>query len=92
MFNRVGDKIRTLAQIICIISMVLVVVWGLSLMADGAIFEAVIIMAIGIIVSWLGALVLFGFGQLISNSDDMVELLKMMNEKNIVNSNKESNE
>ena len=81
LFGNVGRKIRTVAVVFFCIGIFLSVLYGIVIgdiiTDDGSYFGSVvegIVMAVGSIFSWLGSLTLYGFGQLIENSDKLVTL------------------
>ena len=89
MFNNIGEKIKALAVIICWIGIILSVICGLAIMviakgASDSFFVALLIIAFGSLGSWIGSFFMYGLGQLIENSDVLVEntnILIVQNEK-----------
>lgn len=78
MFDNIGGKIKGYAKIVCwlgILGSVFVgVVFSCSGSGGAASFIAGILIAIiGSISSWIGSFLTYGFGQLIENSDILVE-------------------
>ena len=76
MFDNIGRKIKTLASVLAWIGIVLSIIYGLILLADGKddnVVVGVIIIVVGSLCSWLSSFVLYGFGQLIENSDILVD-------------------
>ena len=74
MYKNIGKKIKTLAKVLAWIGIVLTVILGISaIMLDLGRTQATVIGAcylfLGPVFSWLGSLVLYGFGQLVDNSD-----------------------
>lgn len=70
MFNNVGGKIKTLAKIAAWIGIAICVIYGFVMlvsMEDMALI-GLLIMTVGSLASWISALVLYGFGELIENS------------------------
>ena len=77
MFDNIGRKIKTLAQILAWIGIGASMVIGGMFMSKGVSSSAWIgfsIAAIGSIVSWISSLMIYGFGQLIENTDDLVQI------------------
>ncbi len=73
MFDNVGGKIKGVAVIVTWIGIVVSVISGLVMMSDeDLIFIAILVMGLGSLGSWLGSLTLYGFGQLIENTDILV--------------------
>lgn len=78
MFSNIGSKIKILAQVMTWLGIIASVIGGLVLMAiDEDLIPAGLITALlGPLISWLSSFVLYGFGQLIENTDKLVELSK----------------
>lgn len=86
MFNNIGGKIKTLAKVICWIGIICSCIVGLNMMSRSTYLDwageqhtdasyliyGLLIAAAGSFVSWLSTLTLYGFGQLIENSDKLV--------------------
>lgn len=82
MFNKIGGKIKTLAEIISIIGILVSAFAGLYYILIGIsdketdlIVLGAIIAIIGPLSSWVGSFLLYGFGQLIENSDIIAKSL-----------------
>ena len=78
MFEDIGRKIRTLAEVLCWIGIISSVIGGIILIAKGAslsdggapmVIIGIAVMIIGPLLSWVSSFVLYGFGQLIDNTD-----------------------
>ena len=70
MFENIGQKIKTLASVICWIGIIGCTFWGFSVISLGdgdgsAVVAGLIIIATGILSSWVGSFLLYGFGELI---------------------------
>ena len=78
MFGNIGGKIKSLAQVITWLGIIGSVIWGFVLMAtdEDLIFAGLMIALLGSLISWVSSFVLYGFGQLIENTDKLVELSK----------------
>ncbi len=66
-----------MASVIAWVGIIGSVIGGLSMMAMGSdegFFFGILMAAIGSIVSWIGSFFAYGFGQLIENSDKLVQL------------------
>ena len=74
MFDNIGRKIKTLAQVVCWIGIIGSVISGIVMMAndEDLAFLGFMIMVIGSLVSWVSSFTLYGFGQLIENTDQLV--------------------
>ena len=78
MFDNVGAKIKSVAVTVTWIGIILSCVSGLIVMVSngdngGLFFSGLLIIIVGCLASWLGSLALYGFGQLIENSDVLAE-------------------
>lgn len=74
MFDNVGGKIKAVAQVVTWLGIVVSVIAGLNIISidEGLAFQGFLVMVLGSLLSWLGALTLYGFGQLIENTDILV--------------------
>ena len=70
MFTNIGKKIKTLAQVICWLGIIGSVISGFGLMAteDDLIGIGVLVMVLGALFSWIGSFFLYGFGELIDQT------------------------
>lgn len=86
MFKNIGKKIKILAQVITWINILAFFVLGMALM-DLSELAGFLVMIIGVIVSWLSSFLLYGFGQLIDNSDKLVrcQALSLQSPASIIN-------
>lgn len=86
MFKNMGRKIKMLAQIICWIGIVFSAIIGIlaivialsgTLIAKEisvlVIIGGVLYVIIGSLLAWIGSFLLYGYGQLIENSDILVK-------------------
>ncbi len=75
MFYNIGDKIKTLAKVMCWIGSIASIIIGIVLivMDEDLILVGILIAAVGALLSWISSFVLYGFGQLIENSDIVAE-------------------
>ncbi len=86
MFRNIGKKIKTLALVICWVQIVINVIGGIAAMvAIGRVvnpaagfFLGLLIIALGVLIAWIGSFLLYGFGQLVDNSDRMTLYLSRM--------------
>jgi membrane protein DedA with SNARE-associated domain len=63
------------------IGIVASILFGVYLIKDGQVFDAVIYVILGCLSSWVGCFCLYGFGHLIENTDIIVKRLKNDNEE-----------
>ena len=81
MFENVGEKIKTVAKVVCWIGIIISAVYGLISFAENGHIMSLIIWALGALLSWIGSFVMYGFGQLVVNSDIIVDNVKSHGEK-----------
>lgn len=82
MFNNSGKKIMSIAKVFCIIKIVLCVLIGYILIVIGEVLFGILLAIIGTIISWISAMFLYAFGQLVDNSDNLIFLAQTT--KNII--------
>ena len=79
MFNNIGNKIKTYAEVISWIGIIASIITGIVIMLTIATFQAIflglLICIIGSLLCWISSFVLYGFGQLIENTDILVSKL-----------------
>ena len=78
MFTNIGKKIKVLAIVLTVIGILAYVIIGVIIIAnsrhnDELVVIGIAIMIIGSLMSWLSSFILYGFGQLIDNSDILVQ-------------------
>ena len=79
MFNNIGQKIKSLAKVFFWIGVIGSAVSGVVMMTaddEAMIVFGVLTIVFGIMFSWVGNFFIYGFGQLVENSDRMVQLLE----------------
>lgn len=72
MFENVTKDIKFLAPVVCWGGVGVSVVCGLGLMFSGAVILGLVFLFYGSLIAWVSSLCLYGFGQLIENSDTIV--------------------
>ena len=77
MFNNIGKKIKTLAELICWIGILISLILGLIFVIEN-IFVGFIIFIIGVLSSWVGSFLLYGFGELVDNSTKIVKNMELI--------------
>lgn len=82
MFNNIGSKIKIYAEVVSWIGIIICVIFGIILIISGvrnesadSIFSGLLITLIGSLFCWISSFVLYGFGQLVENSDILVKTL-----------------
>ncbi len=77
MFDNIGGKIKGVAQFITWVGIILTIILFFILTISGEdelIALSFIILIVGCVGSWLSSIIMYGFGQLIENSDILVRL------------------
>lgn len=69
MYDEIGGKIKTLAKVIAWVGIIVSVVVGIVTISTGV---GILVLVLGPLFSWLSTLVLYGFGQLVENTDILV--------------------
>ena len=71
MYDNIGGKIKGLAKVSFILAAIAEVITGIALMATSEylVGYGLLVMVVGPIVAWISSWLLYGFGQLIENSD-----------------------
>lgn len=84
MFDNIGKKIKTLANVVCCIGIVASIIGGGICIVIGAtnsynggsmIATGIAVLLLGSLSSWIGSFVLYGFGEMVENSDIRTELM-----------------
>ena len=78
-FGNSGGKIKTLAGFVAWGGVIVFVICGILLMANGAFQSGLTVMLAGAVSSLVCALTLYGFGELIESNKEIVRLLKQAN-------------
>lgn len=72
MFDDVGGKIKSLAIFTCCMGIIVSLIVGAVLITKEFFLGGILVIIIGSLMSWIGSVVLCGFGQLIENSNVLV--------------------
>lgn len=86
MFENIGQKIKGLSKIIFTAGVILAVIIGIILFCllieDGvlAVLSAVACIGIGILLSWLSVMLLYGYGDMVQNISDIRNQLYVAND------------
>ena len=88
MFDQIGQRIKTLAVVITVIGMIVSVIAGCDYIFNKSrrIYGLIIIVG-GIIASWVGSFILYGFGEII---DKLCDISQSLNEQKILTLAKEA--
>ena len=83
MYENTGKKILSLARVLTVLMMVVVIITGIGIgVGISAIhppiglISAVLVIVIGCLSAWLSNLLLAGFGELVSNSFELLQIAK----------------
>ena len=76
MFEDIGGKIKTLAAVTFVIVAVVFFILGCILMYNSMILLGLLVAAIGFGIGYIGSFFIYGFGQLIQNTDIIVSDIK----------------
>ena len=71
MFNNIGSKIMGMASFFTWCGIIISVISGCAVIGDSTMLGLIII-TVGCLISWVSSLVLYGFGQLIENTERML--------------------
>lgn len=74
MYNNIGGKIKMLARVLAWIGIIACFIIGIVLISndEDTVFIGFLTMILGSLVSWVSSFVLYGFGELVENSDILV--------------------
>lgn len=76
MFDNIGEKIKGLAIFATALGIILSIVFGIMSIVNGSNLVGIVIMLGGCLGSWLGAFILYGFGELICKVTEIAENTK----------------
>lgn len=77
MFNNVGGKIKVFAKVLFIIDLIIsVILTGIIIKKTSDSILGLCTFIVSFFAIWLAALLLYGFGKLIENSDTIVECIE----------------
>ena len=93
MFENIGSKIKGVARVFFIIGCIISVLAGFILMTNTSyIILGYVVILVGILLSWLSTILLYGIGQLVENSDICAELMSQNAIEKNESSDKENEE
>ena len=94
MFDNIGGKIKGLAKFICWVGIIASIILGIIIISgagtsygryrytdSGMVVLGIITIVAGSILSWIGSFVLYGFGELVENSSELVEQIEEIRTK-----------
>ena len=76
-YHNIGKKIKTLAMVGFIVETILFALYGVLIVAENRdfILTGLLVIILGPIFAWISSWLVYGFGQLIENSDMIAENL-----------------
>ena len=86
MFTNIGGKIKGLAVFLCWAGIIVSILVGFIQLAKGSslgkyggtmVVSGLLTAVIGSLLSWIGSFLLYGFGQLVENSDELVRRMNV---------------
>jgi len=72
MFNDISAKIKASAQVLIWLGILASFVWGTAILASTESYTGVVVMVVGSILSWILSFCMYGFGQLIENTEVLI--------------------
>lgn len=75
MFNYIKERIKQAAEILLIIGIITSFIIGIYIISQELFIVGFVTIIVGIVLSWITSLVLYGFGELIQNSDIIAKRL-----------------
>lgn len=75
MFQNIGGKIKLVVKFFCWIGIITSIILGIVIMNGRSEFAGImgaVVAIVGSLLSWLGSILIYGFGQLVENSDILV--------------------
>lgn len=75
MFDNIGGKIKAVAKVVCWIGIIASIIIGFIMLVqdEDTAFAGILVMVLGSLGSWIGSFMTYGFGQLVENSDILVQ-------------------
>ena len=78
MFANVGEKIKGVTAVFCVIGMIVCGLAGLLALASGAVLQGLLIGGVGCLACWIGSLTIYGFGEIITELKKNNELNRQL--------------
>lgn len=72
MFNNIGGKIKNIAKYVCYVEIACCIIAGIAMMLMENFLGGIAIALLGSAAAWLASVTMYGFGQLIENTDKLV--------------------
>lgn len=85
MFSNIGEKIKTLAEVICIIGIVTSIIAAIVMFSNSEIGLGFLLLILAPLLFWISSFTLYGFGEIIvllkQNIDKQTEIIKKLDNK-----------
>lgn len=85
MFSNIGEKIKTLAEVICIIGIVASIIAAIVMFSNSEIGLGFLLLILAPLLFWISSFTLYGFGEIIvllkQNIDKQTEIIKKLDTK-----------
>lgn len=81
MFDKIGEKLKAVATVVCFIGIIGFIALGCILISQEQAVIGVVIMVLGSVLSWVASLGMYGFGELI---EKVVSIEEHVNNKKII--------
>lgn len=91
LYNNIGNKIKILAFVIATIGSILSLIFSIVALSNNLIIEFILIIVLGPLFSWISSFILYGFGQIVENSDKNISKLNNLSENTLKKEYKNKN-
>ena len=78
MYNNIGKKCKTVAVVVCWIGVISSIILGIFLISLNSVLYGFLYIVAGPLISWVGSLGLYGFGEIVENSIAIVEKVTIL--------------
>ncbi len=72
MFNDISAKIKASAQVLIWLGILASFVWGTAILVSTESYTGVVVMVVGSILSWILSFCMYGLGQLVENTEILI--------------------
>ena len=84
MFNNIGGKIKSITKTVCIVNIIACIIIGIVLMTQVGFLLGLAVSFFGASLLWESCLTMYGFGQLIENTDRLAKAASAEENKQIM--------
>ena len=81
MFDNVGEKVKTMASVFCVIGIILSIILGVITIFGGQVLVGFLVIALGAFSSWLSCLSLYAIGEAAENTNKIFYRLENIERK-----------